>query len=151
LGLLPHGRIADPDENAPALTYNTIGRHVSKIVATRVSSVLSPWLMRAEVGDVFLTPVSHGEGRFVADDGILARLKENGQIATQYADREGRPTMDPKFNPNGSCLAIEGIASPDGRVFGKMGHAERAGFNLYKNVPGNFETGIFESGVAYFG
>ncbi|MDR1028620.1 MAG: phosphoribosylformylglycinamidine synthase [Clostridiales Family XIII bacterium] len=150
LGLVPYGRIVDPDERAPTLTYNTIGRHVSKIVRTRVSSVLSPWLARAEVGDVFSMPVSHGEGRFVADAETLARLADNGQIATQYADPSGNPTMNADHNPNGSVLAIEGITSPDGRVFGKMGHAERVGEYLYKNVPGNYDSGIFESGVAYF-
>ncbi|MDR1953682.1 MAG: phosphoribosylformylglycinamidine synthase [Clostridiales Family XIII bacterium] len=150
LGLLPYGRITEPDEHAPTLTYNTIGRHVSSIVRTRVSSVLSPWLARAEVGDVFTTPVSHGEGRFVASDDVLESLIAGGQIATQYADLSGNPTMAAGHNPNGSRLAVEGITSPDGRVFGKMGHVERVGRYLYKNVPGNYDTGIFESGVAYF-
>jgi phosphoribosylformylglycinamidine synthase len=150
LGLVPYGRITEPSGRAPTLTYNTIGRHVSKIVRTRVSSVLSPWLMRAELGDVFSVPISHGEGRFVADDAMLRQLADDGCIATQYADPAGKPTMDIEYNPNGSALAIEGLTSPDGRVFGKMGHAERVGRYLYKNVPGNYDIGIFESGVAYF-
>jgi phosphoribosylformylglycinamidine synthase len=150
LGLVPYGKITPADSDAPTLTFNTIGRHVSRIVRTRVASVLSPWLARAEVGDVFLTPVSHGEGRFVAPRSVLADLRTGGQIATQYADADGRPTMDADFNVNGSLLAIEGITSPDGRVFGKMGHIERTGPYLYRNVPGNYDTRIIESGVAYF-
>jgi phosphoribosylformylglycinamidine synthase len=150
LGLLPYGHIVDAEEHAPTLTYNTIGRHVSKIVRTRVNSVLSPWLANAEPGDVFAVPVSHGEGRFVANDEVLRHLIDGGQIATQYVDLAGNPTMNAAHNPNGSRLAIEGITSPNGRIFGKMGHAERTGKYLYKNVPGNYDIGIFKAGVAYF-
>jgi phosphoribosylformylglycinamidine synthase len=150
LGLVPYGRIMPASPDAPTLTFNTLGRHVSRIVRTRVASVLSPWLAGAAVGDVFLTPVSHGEGRFVSSDAVLAELQANGQIATQYGDAAGRPTMDIDFNVNGSALAIEGITSPDGRVLGKMGHIERVGEHLYKNVPGNYDTKIIESGVKYF-
>ncbi|MDR0851028.1 MAG: phosphoribosylformylglycinamidine synthase [Clostridiales Family XIII bacterium] len=150
LGLLPYGKILPPDAYAPTLTYNTIGRHVSRLVRTRVGSVLSPWLAKAEVGDVFTVPVSHGEGRFVAGDEILQTLIQSGQIATQYADLSGNPSDDIDVNPNGSIFAVEGITSPDGRIFGKMGHSERIGTSLYRNVPGNYDSGIFESGVAYF-
>ncbi|MDR2610330.1 MAG: phosphoribosylformylglycinamidine synthase [Clostridiales Family XIII bacterium] len=150
LGLVPYGKITPADAGAPTLTFNTIGRHVSRIVRTRVASVLSPWLAEADTGDVFLTPVSHGEGRFVCSPSVLADLQAGGQIATQYADADGLPTMDIDFNVNGSVLAIEGITSPDGRVFGKMGHIERTGPHLYKNVPGNYDTRIIESGVNYF-
>jgi phosphoribosylformylglycinamidine synthase len=150
LGLIPYGKITPASAEAPTLTFNTIGRHVSRIIRTRVASVLSPWLAQANVGDVFLTPVSHGEGRFVAPDSVLADLRKNGQIATQYVDLNGNPTMDIDFNVNGSVLATEGITSPDGRVFGKMGHIERVGEHLYKNVPGNYDTQIIESGVNYF-
>jgi phosphoribosylformylglycinamidine synthase len=150
LGLVPYGKIKEPSEDAPTLTYNTIGRHVSRLVHTRVSSVLSPWLSGAEVGDVYTMPVSHSEGRFVASDKVISSLIKKGQIATQYADAEGVPSMDIGVNPNGSRIAIEGITSPDGRILGKMGHAERIGKGLYKNVPGNYENGIFRNGVNYF-
>jgi phosphoribosylformylglycinamidine synthase len=150
LGLVPYGMIKESSEDAPTLTYNTIGRHVSRLVRTRVSSVLSPWLAGAEVGDVYTMPVSHSEGRFVVSDKALSSLIRKGQIATQYADADGAPSMDIGVNPNGSRLAIEGITSPDGRVFGKMGHVERIGKGLYKNVPGNYENGIFRNGVNYF-
>jgi phosphoribosylformylglycinamidine synthase len=150
LGLVPYGKILPPDENAPTLTFNTLGRHVSKIVRTRVASTLSPWLAEREVGDVFAMPVSHTEGRFVADEKTLAELVSGGQIATQYVSLTGAPTMDIHHNPNGSVLAVEGITSPDGRVFGKMGHIERVGKNLYRNVPGNYDSGIFRAGVKYF-
>jgi len=149
-GLLPYGRITDVDENSPTLTYNTIGRHQSKIVRTRVASVKSPWLAACSVGDIHSVPISHGEGRFVCSEELLKSLEENGQIATQYVDLEGKPTMDIQFNPNGSVCAIEGITSPDGRVFGKMGHSERIGKYLYKNVPGNYDNGMFKSAVDYF-
>jgi phosphoribosylformylglycinamidine synthase len=150
LGLVPYGRIGDPSADAPTLTYNTIGRHVSKLVRTRVSSTLSPWLAGAEAGDVYTMPVSHSEGRFVASEKMLASLIRKGQIATQYADEDGAPSMKIDVNPNGSRLAVEGITSADGRVFGKMGHAERIGKGLYKNVPGNYDNGIFRNGVNYF-
>lgn len=150
LGLVPYGRIIDMKPDSPTLTYNSINRHVSTLVKTRVASVKSPWLAQAEVGDIHTIPVSHGEGRFIASPQILAELKANGQIATQYVDWEGNATNDPYFNPNNSDWAIEGITSPDGRVFGKMGHSERVGINLYKNVIGDKDQKIFESGVAYF-
>jgi phosphoribosylformylglycinamidine synthase len=150
LGLVPYGKIGEPSEDAPTLTYNTIGRHVSKLVRTRVCSTLSPWLAGAEVGDVYTMPVSHSEGRFVASDKALSSLIRKGQVATQYADEGGMPSMHIDVNPNGSKFAVEGITSRDGRVFGKMGHVERIGRNLYKNVPGNYENGIFRNGVNYF-
>ena len=150
LGLVPFGKIIDTDENCPTLTFNTIARHQSRIVHTRVASNKSPWLRLAQVGDVYTVPISHGEGRFLADDETIRKLAENGQIATQYVDLEGNATMDVRFNPNGSRNAIEGITSPDGRVFGKMGHSERIGSGLYRNVPGNYEIKMFESAVKYF-
>ncbi len=150
LGLVPYGEIIDTDENCPTLTFNTIGRHQSRIVRTRIASDKSPWLMETNVGDVFSVPISHGEGRFLASDELIKKLAENGQIATQYVDLENNPTSDIHFNPNNSAFAIEGITSPDGRVFGKMGHSERIGNGLYKNVPGNYEIGMFRSAVKYF-
>ncbi len=150
LGLVPYGKIIDTDEGAPTLTYNVIGRHQSKIVRTRVASNLSPWLKHAALGGVYAVPISHGEGRFLASDAEIAALAKNGQIATQYVDLSGEPTYDVRFNPNGSACAIEGITSPDGRVFGKMGHAERIGKGLYKNVPGDYDIGLFRSAVNYF-
>ena len=150
LGLVPYGEIRDQRENDPTLTFNTIGRHISQMVYTRVTSVKSPWLAQCEVGDVHTVAVSHGEGRFVADQKTLAVLSANGQIATQYVDINGAPAADMPFNPNGSMLAIEGITSPDGRVFGKMGHSERRNKDCYVNVPGNKDQKIFESGIAYF-
>ena len=150
LGLVPYGRIIDTDENCPTLTYNTIGRHQSRLVRTRICSVKSPWLAERRVGDIVTVPISHGEGRFLASDELIAQLAANGQIATQYVDAEGNPTADIRFNPNNSACAIEGITSPDGRVFGKMGHSERIGSGLYKNVPGDFEIGMFRSAVLYF-
>jgi len=150
LGLVPFGKIIDTDETCPTLTFNTIGRHQSRIVHTRVASNLSPWLRETKVGDIFTVPISHGEGRFLADDATLKRLQENGQIATQYVDLDGNATMDVRFNPNGSRMAVEGITSPDGRVFGKMGHSERTGSGLYVNVPGNYDIGMFRAAVAYF-
>ena len=150
LGLVPFGKIIDTDASCPTLTFNTIARHQSRIVRTRVASNRSPWLRETRVGDVYTVPISHGEGRFLADDETIRRLAENGQIATQYVDLSGNPTMDVRFNPNGSRMAIEGITSPDGRVFGKMGHSERIGAGLYKNVPGNYDIRMFESAVKYF-
>ena len=150
LGLVPYGRILDTDENAPTLTYNVIGRHQSKIVRTRVASSLSPWLAATKPGEIYTVPISHGEGRFFASEELIRSLAENGQIATQYADLAGLPTMDPDHNPNGSLWAIEGITSPDGRVFGKMGHSERVGRDLYRNVPGRYEMGLFTSAVQFF-
>ena len=150
LGLVPYGEIRETSETAPTLTFNTLGRHVSRMVYTRITSVKSPWFAEVKAGDVVTVPVSHGEGRFVADDATLAQLIENGQIATQYVDLNGTPSGEIAWNPNGSVCAIEGITSPDGRVLGKMGHSERKGTDLYRNVPGEKDPRIFESGVAYF-
>ena len=150
LGLVPYGKIIETDEHCPTLTFNTIGRHQSRIVRTRVASNLSPWLRNAQQGAVYSVPISHGEGRFLAEESLIRKLAENGQIATQYVDLDDQPTMDLRFNPNGSLYAIEGITSPDGRVFGKMGHSERVGKDLYKNVPGNYDIKMFESAVQYF-
>ncbi|MBR5410557.1 MAG: phosphoribosylformylglycinamidine synthase [Clostridia bacterium] len=150
LGLVPYGEIVDPDENSPTLTFNTIGRHQSMIVKTRVASVLSPWLSGVRVGDIVNVPISHGEGRFICPAPLLRQLAENGQIATQYVDLSGSATMDDRFNPNGSVYAVEGILSPDGRVLGKMGHSERKGSGLYLNVPGNYDLKLFESAVGYY-
>lgn len=150
LGLVPYGRITEIKETDPTLTFNTLGRHVSRMVYTRVASVKSPWLMGTEAGQVYTIPVSHGEGRFVADAETVAQLMANGQIATQYVDLDGNPSMDIQWNPNGSVCAIEGITSPDGRILGKMGHSERQGQNLYGNVPGEKDQGLFASGVKYF-
>ncbi len=150
LGLVPYGKIIDADENSPTLTFNTIGRHQSRIVRTRIASNKSPWLALTNVGEVYSVPISHGEGRFLADEALIRQLAENGQIATQYVDFSDTATGDIRFNPNGSAFAVEGITSPDGRVFGKMGHSERVGAGLYKNVPGQYNIKMFESAVAYF-
>ena len=150
LGLVPYGRIMDTDESFPTLTYNVIGRHQSKLVRTRVCSTRSPWLAGTEVGDIYTVPISHGEGRFLASQELIEQLAANGQIATQYAGLDGYATMDTAFNPNGSVCAIEGITSPDGRVFGKMGHSERIGPALYRNVPGTYDMHLFASAVRYF-
>ncbi len=150
LGLVPYGEIIDTDENCPTLTYNTIGRHQSRLVRTRIASNKSPWLMNTNVGDVYTVPISHGEGRFLCSDELVKELAANGQIATQYVDLNGNPTADIHFNPNNSVCAIEGITSPDGRVFGKMGHSERIGHGLYKNVDGDFNIGMFDAAVKYF-
>ena len=150
LGLVPYGKIIDTDDACPTLTYNTIGRHQSRIVHTRIASTKSPWLQLMNVGDIVNVPISHGEGRFFATEELALQLAANGQIATQYVDLEGKPTMDAAFNPNGSLFAIEGITSPDGRVFGKMGHSERIGAGLYRNVPGQYDIRMFESAVKYF-
>ena len=150
LGLVPYGKIIDTDDTCPTLTYNTIGRHQSKIVRTRVCTNKSPWLKGTNVGDIYTVPISHGEGRFLASEELINKLAENGQIATQYVDLNGTPSMDTEFNPNGSISAIEGIISPDGRVIGKMGHSERIGDNLYKNVVGEYDMKLFRSAVEYF-
>ena len=150
LGLVPYGDIVDATPEAPTLTFNTIGRHQSRLVRTRVASSLSPWLAQCEQGSDYTVAISHGEGRFVASDEVLAQLIANGQVATQYVDEAGVPSMDLDVNPNGSIACVEGITSPDGRVFGKMGHVERRGEGLYANVPGNKFMPVFESGVAYF-
>ena len=150
LGLVPYGKIIDTDENCPTLTYNTISRHQSRLVRTRICTNNSPWLSEVNVGDIITVPISHGEGRFLASDELIAELAANGQIATQYVDMNGNPTYDVHFNPNGSAMAIEGITSPDGRVFGKMGHSERIGSGLYRNVEGNYDIGMFRGAVKFF-
>ena len=150
LGLVPYGDIRDITPEDPTLTFNTIGRHQSMLVRTRIASTGSPWLSKCAVGDEHTVAISHGEGRFVAPQSVLDALIKNGQVATQYVNLEGVPTMDQSYNPNGSLLAIEGITSPDGRVFGKMGHSERSGEFLYKNVTGDKYQPIFEGGVDYF-
>ncbi|MEG1779465.1 MAG: phosphoribosylformylglycinamidine synthase subunit PurQ, partial [Oscillospiraceae bacterium] len=150
LGLVPYGEIRTTDDTYPTLTYNKIGRHQSGLVQTRVSSNKSPWLMHCEVGELHTIAVSHGEGRFVCDEALIAQLAKNGQIATQYVDLHGKPTLEVPFNPNGSVHAIEGITSPDGRVFGKMGHSERYAEDLYRNVPGNKYQPMFSGAVDYF-
>ena len=150
LGLVPYGKIIDTDENCPTLTFNTIARHQSRIVRVRVASNKSPWLSKTQVGEIYSVPISHGEGRFLASEELIRQLAANGQIATQYVDLEGKATGDVHFNPNGSAFAVEGICSPDGRVFGKMGHAERIGSGLYKNVPGAYDMHMFSAAVEYF-
>lgn len=150
LGLVPYGKIIDTDENCPTLTYNTIARHQSRIVRTRIASNKSPWLSLTNVGDIYSVPISHGEGRFLASEELIAELAKNGQIATQYVDLNGNATGDIHFNPNNSMYAIEGITSPDGRVFGKMGHSERIGNGLYKNVLGDYDIRMFKAAVKYF-
>ena len=150
LGLVPYGEIRELSETDPTLTFNTVGRHISHMAYTRVTSVKSPWFSGVNAGDVFAVPVSHGEGRFMADTETVKRLAQNGQIATQYVDLSGKPGESIEFNLNGSVCAIEGITSPDGRILGKMGHSERKGENLYKNVPFEKDQKIFESGVKYF-
>lgn len=150
LGLVPYGDIVDSDANSPTLTYNLIGRHQSGLVRTRIASNKSPWLMHTNVGDIHTVAISHGEGRFVMNDEDVQKLIENGQLATQYVDLAGEPTLDIRYNPNGSVMAIEGITSPDGRVFGKMGHSERAGADIFKNIEGNSDQTVFRGAVDYF-
>jgi phosphoribosylformylglycinamidine synthase len=150
LGLVPYGEITDIDEYSPTLTYNTIGRHQSKIVRTKIISNKSPWLSKVNVGDIYNVAISHGEGRFLANESWLKKLEANGQIATSYVDLIGNPTYDIRHNPNNSAWAIEGITSPDGRVLGKMGHSERIDIDIYKNVGGNYDIKLFESAVEYF-
>ena len=150
LGLVPYGEIIDTDETCPTLTFNTIGRHQSRLVRTRVASNKSPWLMNTKPGEIYTVPISHGEGRFLASQELVQKLADNGQIATQYVDLNGNPTADIHFNPNNSVWAVEGITSPDGRVLGKMGHSERTGPGLYRNVPGDYDMKLFRSAVEYF-
>jgi len=150
LGLVPEGRITGQDENSPTLTFNTINRHISKMVYTKVVTNKSPWLMEAELGRTYVNPASHGEGRFVANEEWIKKLFENGQVATQYVDEKGNPTMDEEWNVNGSYYAIEGITSPDGRCLGKMAHSERTGDGVAMNIYGEQDMRIFESGVKYF-
>ena len=149
-GLVPYGEIRDPQPGAPTLTYNNIGRHIACYATTRISSNLSPWLSETKVGDLHNIPFSHGEGKFYASQQEIAELAANGQIATQYTDLQGVPSMDPYFNPNGSLSAIEGITSPCGRVFGKMGHSERRGPDVAQNISGNKYQPLFSAGVGYF-
>ncbi|HBE80628.1 MAG TPA: phosphoribosylformylglycinamidine synthase, partial [Firmicutes bacterium] len=151
LGLVPFGEIRETAASDPTLTYNSIGRHVSCMVHTQIVSNLSPWFANVKLGDIHTIAVSHGEGRFVADRAVVTNLAKHGQIATQYVDLTGKATNDIPYNPNGSVEAIEGITSPDGRVLGKMGHSERIGPNVAKNIPGEKDQQIFEAGVAYFG
>jgi phosphoribosylformylglycinamidine synthase len=150
LGLVPFGDIVPPEGNEFTLTHNIIGRHQARYAYTRVASVASPWMARSRVGDVYALPVSHGEGRFAAPEASLGGLAERGLIATQYCDLSGAPSMDVSVNPNGSRLAAEGLFSPDGRVFGKMGHSERRGELVAKNITGNKYQPVFESGVYYY-
>jgi phosphoribosylformylglycinamidine synthase len=150
LGLVPYGEIIDTTEEDPTLTFNVIGKHRSSLVRTRIASNKSPWLSATNVGDIYTVPISHGEGRFLASRELVEKLAANGQIATQYVDLDGNVSSDIRYNPNGSVCAIEGITSPDGRVFGKMGHSERIGKGLYQNVEGVFDMKMFESAVKYF-
>ena len=150
LGLVPYGEIRDMDETCATLTYNEIGRHQSKLIRTRIASNKSPWMKHTHAGEIYTTPISHGEGRFVASEELIAELAKNGQILTQYVDLEGKVSDEIQFNPNGSYHCIEGITSPDGRVLGKMAHSERIGKDLYRNVPGDFDMGMFLSAVEYF-
>lgn len=150
LGLVPYGKIIDTDENCPTLTFNEISRHQSKLVRTRIASNKSPWLANTKPDEIYTVPISHGEGRFIASEELIRELAAKGQIITQYVDLEGNVTSDIQYNPNGSYFAVEGITSPDGRVLGKMGHSERTGANLYKNVPGDFDMGMFRAAVEYF-
>ncbi len=150
LGLVPFGKITDMDETCPTLTFNSIARHQSKLVRTRVASNKSPWLSRTKPGEIYTVPISHGEGRFIASDELIKALADNGQIATQYADLSGEPTYDIRYNPNNSYFAVEGITSPDGRVLGKMGHSERIGQNLYMNVPGEYDMQLFAAAADYY-
>ena len=150
LGLVPYGEIRPMDDQCPTLTYNLIGRHQSRYVTTRVASVRSPWMLKSQVGDLHAIPISHGEGRFVASDEMVRRLIQNGQVATQYVDGAGVPSLDIDVNPNGSIMSIEGIFSPDGRVFGKMGPSERYSDFVGRNIPGDKHQPLFESGAEYF-
>ncbi len=150
LGLVPYGEFKPLTDDAPTLTFNTIGRHLSRYVTTKVVSTKSPWLSLCKPGDLYSIAISHGEGRFIASDEQIRALAENGQIATQYTDLEGNATYDSRYNPNGSCWSIEGITSPDGRVLGKMGHTERRGTNIAKNISGNKYQPLIEAGVKYF-
>ena len=149
-GLLPHGKFVKPSELSATLTFNRIGRHQSRIIRSVVVSNNSPWMSLTHKGDVYSMPISHGEGRFLCDDGEFTRLMMNGQICAQYCDDEGKPSMLTQYNPSGSKYAVECIASPDGRIIGRMGHIERNGRNLYRNVPGNYDVRFFEAACKYF-
>ena len=150
LGLVPYGEIRPQTEDSPTLAENIIGRHVAKVVNTKVVSNKSPWLRKATLGELYQRPISHGEGRFIASEEWIKRLADNGQIASQYVDLIGNPTMDERYNPNGSMYAVEGITSPDGRILGKMGHPERMVEGVALNIIGEREIKIFESGIEYF-
>jgi phosphoribosylformylglycinamidine synthase len=150
LGLVPYGEIRDTDAHCPTLTYNEIGRHQSRLVQTRIASNLSPWFMDFQVGDIHTLPISHGEGRFVAEESLLAELAVKGQVAAQYVNLFGNPTMEIQYNPNGSLYGVESLTSPDGRVLGKMAHTERFQEGIYQNVPGNKSQPIFQNAVRYF-
>ena len=150
LGLVPYGKFKPLTEKAPTLTFNTIGRHISRYVSTKVISAKSPWLSLCGTDEIYSIPVSHGEGRFIASEEQVREWLQNGQVATIYTDEKGNPTYDSRYNPNGSFFSVEGITSPDGRVLGKMGHTERKGNNIGKNIYGNKHQPLFESGVAYF-
>ncbi|MCL2354622.1 MAG: phosphoribosylformylglycinamidine synthase subunit PurQ, partial [Oscillospiraceae bacterium] len=150
LGLVPYGKVMECTSEMPTLTFNKIARHQSKLVTTKITSKLSPWFNKVNLGDEFVVPISHGEGRFVASDMVIEELISNGQVATQYVDVNGNATYDVQYNPNGSMYAIEGITNLDGRVLGRMGHPERAYRGNIQNVIGNMDTKIFESGVEYF-
>lgn len=150
LGLVPYGEIRQQNIDSPTLTYNTIGRHISKMAYTKVVTNKSPWLAQAELGRTYCNPASHGEGRFVASKEWLDKLFADGQVATQYVNEQGQPTMDEEWNINGSYMAVEGITSPDGRVLGKMAHSERRGDSVAVNIYGEQDMKLFESGVAYF-
>jgi phosphoribosylformylglycinamidine synthase len=149
-GLLPYGKITDLQEDSPTLTFNTIGRHVAKVVYTKLVSDRSVWFGESEIGDVHAVAISHGEGRFVASPEEFVYLKEQGQIVAQYCTADGTVSGDPSVNPNGSLQNIEAVTSPDGRILGKMGHSERAGSGLYQNLTGNFDQKLFVSGVKYY-
>jgi len=151
LGLVPYGEIRDMTDDAPTLTFNTIGRHQSTLVNTKVVSNKSPWLSHLELGEQYIVPISHGEGRFIAQESLIRSLAANGQIATQYTDYDGNASQDIRFNPNNSDFAIEGITSPDGRVFGRMAHNERFEDGIYRNIPGIRKMDIFAGAVRYFG
>ena len=149
-GLLPYGNFEEATETSPTLFYNDANQHVAKMVETRITNTNSPWLAGVEMGDVHAIPVSHGEGKFVVTDEEFAELRDNGQIFSQYVDFDGKPSMDSKYNPNGSVHAIEGITSKNGQIIGKMGHSERYEDGLFQNIPGNKDQKLFESAVAYF-
>ena len=149
-GLLPFGKICKPEELNATLTFNRIGRHQSRIINAKVISNHSAWFMKYNIGDVYSMPISHGEGRFVCDEAVFMNLMRNGQIAAQYVDIQGNPSMNTRYNPSGSCYAVECVTSPDGRILGRMGHAERVSSGLYKNVCGNYDLKFFESACEYF-
>ena len=149
-GLLPFGKITPPEKLSATLTFNSIGRHQSKIIRSKVISNSSAWLRNTNIGEIYSIPISHGEGKFICDEKIFASLMNNGQIAGQYVDIEGNPSMETQYNPSGSFYAVECLTSPDGRILGRMGHVERVGNDLYRNVSGNYDMKFFESACEYF-